>query len=277
VQAVYPPASLYKPVTSLAGLKAGVVGTGTALEPCLGGWEFGDRYFRCWKHSGHGEVDHAEALVQSCDTFYYQLALMLDIDQLAAAARSFGLGRRVTAIFPEESSGNVPDTEWYNQRFGKGRWTRGVLLNNAIGQGELLVTPLQMALFCARLATDGRTPDPVFVIDPPSPPRLPEPLPFRPEHLAWCRSTLQDVVDRGTGSGGALENVAVAGKTGTAQNPHGEDHAWFMAYAPAGRPQVALAIILENAGSGGTEAAPLASRWLEDYFAETAPPAEGGF
>lgn len=266
VQAVYPPASLYKPVTSLAGLRAGVVDTDTHFEPCLGGWTFGDRYFRCWKRSGHGDVDHADALVESCDTFYYQLALLLDIDRMARAARAFGLGRTCTGIFPEESSGNVPDTEWYDRRFGKNRWTRGVLLNNAIGQGELLVTPLQMAVFCARLATGGTTPDPIFVIEPASPPRRPDPLPFSREHLAWVRRTLRAVVDRGTGHAGAVEGVAVAGKTGTAQNPHGEDHAWFMAYAPADAPEVAIALIVENAGGGGAQAAPLASEWLTRYF-----------
>lgn len=269
VQAVYPPASLYKPVTSLAGLQAGVVDTGTHFEPCLGGWTFGDRYFRCWKRTGHGDVDHAEALIESCDTFYYQLALLLDIDRLAAAARAFGLGRTCSGIFPEESSGNVPDSDWYDTRYGKNRWTRGVLLNNAIGQGELLVTPLQMAVFCARLATDGTTPDPVFVIDPPSAPRRPEPLPFSRENLAWVRRTLRAVVDRGTGHAGGVEGVPVAGKTGTAQNPHGEDHAWFMAYAPADAPEVAIALIVENAGGGGTQAAPLASEWLTRYFQAT--------
>ena len=268
VQATYPPASLYKPVTSLAGFQAGVVDTNTFLEPCLGGWTLGDRYFRCWKHSGHGAIDHAEAMIQSCDTFYYQLGLMLDIDQLAAAARAFGLGRKCSRIFPEESAGNVPDSAWYDARFGQGGWTRGVKLNNAIGQGELLVTPLQMALLMARIATDGAVPDPVFVISP-APERLvPEPLPFSAEHMAWIRHALRAVVDRGTGQPGALEGIPVAGKTGTAQNPHGDDHAWFMCYAPADRPEVALVIIIENAGHGGAEAGPLASRWLEYYFRE---------
>ena len=275
VQATYPPASLYKPVTSLAALKAGIVDTSTVLEPCLGGWTFGDRYFRCWKHSGHGSVDHAEAIIQSCDTYFYQLALSLDIDQLAEAARAFGLGRRCSSIFPEESAGNVPDRAWYDERFGKGRWTRGVMLNNAIGQGELLVTPLQIALLAARIASGGNVPDPIFVIDPPSDPVRPEPLPFRPSHLEWIRHTLREVVDRGTGRPGALEGIPVAGKTGTAQNPHGEDHAWFMCYAPADRPEVALAIIVENAGSGSSEAAPLAAQWLAAYFAAGDEPAPG--
>jgi penicillin-binding protein 2 len=268
VQATYPPASLYKPVTSLAGLRNGVVGTTTVMEPCLGGWQFGNRFFRCWKRSGHGLVDHTEAMVQSCDTYYYQLGLRLDIDQLAAAARSLGLGKVCTNVFADEAAGNVPDTAWYDKRFGKSKWTRGVLLNNAIGQGELLVTPIQMALVAGRLATSGRMPDPVFVIEPRQPGRIPEALPFRERDLSWVRRSMELVVSEGTGKEAAVEGVAVAGKTGTAQNPHGEDHAWFMCFAPAEDPQVALAIIVENAGHGSSEAAPVAGNWLRAFFAQ---------
>jgi penicillin-binding protein 2 len=267
VQATYPPASLYKPVTSLAGLRNGVIGISTVLEPCLGGWQFGNRYFRCWKRSGHGLVDHTEAMVQSCDTYYYQLGLRLEIDQLAATARSLGLGRVCTDIFVDEAAGNIPDTAWYDKRFGEGKWTRGVLLNNAIGQGEILVTPIQMALLAGRLATSGRMPDPVFVIDPRRPRDPPEALPFRERDLAWVRRAMELVVAEGTGKSAGLEDIAVAGKTGTAQNPHGEDHAWFMCFAPADDPQVALAVIVENAGHGSREAAPVAGSWLRAYFA----------
>jgi len=274
VQATYPPGSLYKPVTSLAALQLGVVGPHSVLEPCNGGYMFGDRLFRCWKRAGHGSLDHMEAMQQSCDTFYYQVGLRLEIDQLAWAARAFGLGRRCTGIFPEEAEGNVPDAAWYDRRFGSGRWTRGVLLNNAIGQGELLVTPLQMAVLAGRLATGGRMPEPVFVIDPPQPVVAPEPLPFNPSHLQWVREALRRTVAEGTGRGAQVPGIQVAGKTGTAQNPHGEDHAWFMAFAPADDPEVALAVILENAGSGGAEAAPVARQWLEAYFGVVPPEQE---
>ncbi|MCB1183384.1 penicillin-binding protein 2 [bacterium] len=276
VQATYPPASLYKPVTSLAALQHRLVGRETYLEPCLGGWEFGNRYFRCWLPTGHGDVDHTEAIVRSCDTFYYQLALRLDLEQLGAAARAFGLGRTCTRLFSDEVAGNVPDTEYYDRRFGEGRWTRGVMLNNAIGQGELLVTPIQMAVLAGRLATSGRMPDPEFVLLPPEPTQRPAPLPFREADLAWVRDALIETVDRGTGKQAGLEGIPVAGKTGTAQNPHGADHAWFMCFAPADAPEVAVAVIIENAGHGSTEAAPVAGTWLEAYFRGTGRLAPAG-
>ncbi len=269
VQATYPPGSLYKPVTSLAALGLGVVDTTTFLEPCLGGWEFGDRYFRCWNHAGHGEVNHMDAMVYSCDTYYYQLGLSMDIDQLGAAARALGLGERCSSVFPEESAGLIPGTAWYDRRFGKGRWTRGVLLNNAIGQGEILTTPLQMALLAARLASFGEVPAPRFVKDPAEPVRLPEPLPFSRAHVSWVREAMYQVVARGTGKAAAVDSIRVAGKTGTAQNSHGEDHAWFMCFAPVARPEVAMAVIVENAGHGSSEAAPVAGRWLDTYFGQS--------
>jgi penicillin-binding protein 2 len=269
VQATYPPGSLYKPVTSLAAISLGVVDTSSTLQPCLGGWQFGDRFFRCWNHQGHGEVDHTEAMVHSCDTYYYQLGLAMDIDQLGAAARAFGLGQRCTTVFPEESAGLIPDSAWYDRRFGKGRWTRGVLLNNSIGQGEILATPLQMALLAARLASYGEVPSPRFVKDPEEASRIPDPLPFKRESVAWCRRAMFQVVERGTGKAAAVDSVTVAGKTGTAQNPHGEDHAWFMCFAPLENPEVAVAVIMENAGSGSSEAAPVAGRWLDTYFGQS--------
>ncbi len=266
VQATYPPGSLYKAVTSLAGLRRGVVDTSSVLEPCPGGYQFGNRWFRCWKVGGHGVLDHAGALAHSCDVFYYQLGLRLELEDLASAAAAFGLGQRITGIYPGEASGNIPTREWYDRRLGKGGWTRGVLLNNAIGQGEILVTPLQMAFLAARIArATRRVPGPTFVLG--QQPAVPAVnLPFTPSHMSWIRRALRQVVDDGTGGAARLAGVAVAGKTGTAQNPHGDDHAWFMCYAPAQAPEVAVAVILENAGHGGAEAAPVAGAWLHEYF-----------
>ena len=268
VQATYPPASLYKAVTSLAGLHKGVVDTSSVLEPCPGGYQFGNRWFRCWKAGGHGVLDHAGALAHSCDVFYYQVGLRLEIDELAAAAAAFGLGRAVTGIYPAEAPGNIPTAAWYDRRFGPRKWTRGVLLNNAIGQGEILVTPLQMVLLAARIAGGGNVPGPTFVRGQ-EPHEGPVDLPFSAAHMTWIRRALRQVVDTGTGGAAKRAGVPVAGKTGTAQNPHGEDHAWFMCYAPADAPEVAVAVILENAGHGGSQAAPVAGSWLRVYFEQT--------
>ncbi len=265
IQATYPPASLYKPIVSLAALKAGVVSYHSKLEACLGGYQLGDRFFRCWKSSGHGRLDHVDALVHSCDTYYYQLGLKLDIDTMAAAARAFGLGSKRSGVFAEEVAGLVPDRQWYDEHYGVGRWSRGVKLNNSIGQGELLVTPLQMVVVAGRLATGGKMPTPTFVAEQQVTDPLPQ-LPFSPEDLAWARSAMREVVVRGTGQAANMPDFAVAGKTGTAQNPHGEDHAWFMCFAPAEAPEVAVVIIVENAGHGGSVAAPVARQWLETYF-----------
>jgi penicillin-binding protein 2 len=129
----------------------------------------------------------------------------------------------------------------------------------------LTVTPLQMALLAARIASDGRVTGPVFVHDGLPPKEMP-PLPFSRSDLAWCRHALRRVVDAGTGGAARAAGVPVAGKTGTAQNPHGDDHAWFMCFAPASNPEVAVAVILENAGHGGSQAAPVAGEWLKYYF-----------
>lgn len=277
VQATYPPGSPYKIVTSLAGLEAGVVGRWTRFEPCMGVFRFGNRDFRCWKRTGHGELDHGGALVHSCDVFYYQLGLRLDLKQLAQTARILGLGATTGSPFSGEVSGNIPDAAWYDAHYGPGRWTRGVMLNNAIGQGEILVTPLQMAELTARVACNDRDLAPRFR------PRLPgtapvsrRPLPFDPEHMDWLRRTLTDVVDMGTGTRARLEAIDVAGKTGTTENPHGRDHAWFVCFAPATDPAVAFVVILEHGGHGGAVAAPVAARWLSAYFDWRGRNAEGG-
>lgn len=265
VQATYPPGSPYKIVTSLCALQEGAATTGTSLDPCFGGYQFGNRYFRCWKRTGHGYLNHAGALVHSCDVFYYQVVQSLDLESLRRTALVLGLGRRTGIPLRGEVAGIVPDSEWYDQRYGENRWTRGVFLNNAIGQGEILVTPLQMAVLTGRVALGDAALQPRLIRDE-GPPRPPVPLPFRPSDLRWVRDTMHQVVDMGTGTRAQLEAVDVSGKTGTSQNPHGEDHAWFVCFAPSSQPQVAMAVILEHAGHGGAVAAPVAAAWLADYF-----------
>ncbi len=267
VQATYPPGSPYKIVTSLAGLESGVVGKWSHFEPCFGSYRFGDRSFRCWRRSGHGDLGHGGGLVHSCDVFYYQLGLRLDLSQLSAMAQLLGLGQSTGSPFTAEVDGNIPDKAWYDEHYGPRRWTRGVLLNNAIGQGEILVTPLQMAVLTARVAINDRDLTPSFRLGAVGgPAHVARPLPLAVSNLEWLRSTMTRVVDMGTGTQARLEAIEVAGKTGTAENPHGEDHAWFVCFAPASAPMVAFVVILEHGGHGGAAAAPVAARWLGDFF-----------
>lgn len=264
IQATYPPGSPYKIITSLCALSSGSVSRDTKFKPCTGSYYYGDRSFGCWNRAGHGEVNHTNALVHSCDVFYYQAGLTLSIDLLHETANIFGLGQLTGIPLNSEVAGNIPSSQWYDSHYGKNKWTRGVILNNSIGQGEILVTPLQMAIMTARVASGNAVLKPRLTT---SEPLLPyELLPFSSDDMKWVHTAMTKVVDIGTGTRAKLSEIHVAGKTGTAQTPHGEDHAWFVCFAPAEDPEVALVVLLEHAGHGGTVCAPVAANWLTHYF-----------
>jgi penicillin-binding protein 2 len=172
---------------------------------------------------------------------------------------------------PQEKKGLIPDPSWYDRRWGAGRWHKGLLLNLAIGQGELLTTPIQLALLAAESATAGRPVRPHLLQEARGWP-APKPRPARPGIKAdpadWAavQRALEHVVESGTGTASRVRGVRVGGKTGTAQNPHGEDHALFVCYAPADDPRIALAVVIENGGHGGSAAAPRAGQVLADLF-----------
>ncbi len=268
IQGVYPPGSTFKIVTMLAALRSGDARPATRLAPCSGHYQFGSRSFACWKPTGHGSLDFVGALQNSCDVYFYQIGLSLGLPRLEETARAMGLGERSGVDLPEERGGLVPGTSWYDRHWGVGRWSRGLLLNLAIGQGELLVTPLQLALVTAEVVRDGRPLRPHVVR------RVQGVAEFRPERPQqtgvsadpgiWnaIHVGLERVVESGTGTAARVPALRVAGKTGTAQNPHGKDHALFVCYAPADQPTLVLAFVIENSGHGGTIAAPLAAQVL---------------
>lgn len=277
LRGIYPPGSPFKLITAAAALDLGKVRPSTRFEPCYGGYVYGNRYFGCWEPAGHGSLDLMGAIVQSCDTYFYQLAQRLSVDELAEAARRFGLGSPSGLPAIRDHSGLVPTSAWYDERHGAGGWTSGVKLNLAIGQGELLVTPLQMARAFAALGGDGYLYRPHLVLarenafgvrETRRVQRSPEPVCGAGTREILHRA-LREVVDHEEGTGGLarVAGVAVAGKTGTSENPFGEDHAWFVAYAPADDPEIAVALIVENSGHGGSVAAPLVAKLLESYFA----------
>ncbi|HVM96725.1 MAG TPA: penicillin-binding transpeptidase domain-containing protein, partial [Candidatus Acidoferrales bacterium] len=257
---------------------------------CPGGLQFGAHYFRCWKKGGHGPVTLHEALVQSCDTFFYQVAQRIGIDTIAEYARKFGLGAPTGIDLEHEKGGTIPDSAWKRRRF-KQPWYGGETLSASIGQGYVTATPLQMANAIAMLATAKRY-RPHFVLQVETPegevvqrdtPQQMAELNVRPTTLKQVRDALRDVVntDRGTGKKARLHGVEVAGKTGTSQvvklgkerlKPdkipwQHRDHAWFVAFAPVDAPEIAVAAIVEHAdGGGGAVAAPLVGEVLTKYF-----------
>ncbi len=240
----------------LASLRNGVAEPATRLAPCHGGYQFGARWFGCWKREGHGSLDFVGALEHSCDVYFYQIGPKLGLERLEETARAFGLGERTGVDLPQEKQGLVPDQAWYEKNWGK-RSHQAVMLNLAIGQGELLVTPLQLALMAATAGNLGRVVRPHVVHEVRGVPEFVKPRSGRArvtasaEDWAALRLGLENVVSSGTGRGAQVPGIHVAGKTGTAQNPHGQDHALFVCYAPAENPTIALAIVVENAGMAG--------------------------
>jgi penicillin-binding protein 2 len=289
IQGQYPPGSTFKIVVATAALEEGVINPFTGIH-CGGGLQFGNHFFHCWKKGGHGTVQVHEALVQSCDVFFYQVGQRLGIDVIAEYARAFGLGSPTGTGLEHEKGGVIPDSAWKRHRFNE-PWYAGETLSAAIGQGYITATPMQMAELVATMGVGVRY-RPRFVS------RVETPggdvvrtfeaeevgrLPARKITLDLVRAGLVDVVntDRGTGKNARLPNVTVAGKTGTSQSVRfvgkpkkGEnipweqrDHAWFVAYAPAENPAIAVAVLVEHAGAGGgAVAAPVANQVLQAFF-----------
>jgi penicillin-binding protein 2 len=274
IQAAYPPGSTLKPFVVLAGLLDRGIDAGTHFaSSCTGEYRFGSRVFGCWKKQGHGSLAMRDAVAQSCDVYFYQLGLREGLPRLSAFMHELGVGEKTGIDLPQERRGLFPDPAWYDRRFGAGRWSKGLILNLAIGQGECSLTPVKLAQLAAFAANGGILVRP-HVVRPAAPAagaaadpyRRDLHLPQRPVRLV--RDAMEAVVSDPHGTGGAskVDSVRVAGKTGTAQNPHGDDHALFICFAPVEAPRIAVAVLVENAGHGGSEAAPLAKKVLDAYF-----------
>ncbi len=276
-QARYPPASTFKMVSAWAILKNRLVDPNEILVYCTGQYQFGNRIFRCWLAGGHGSMNLHTALVESCDSYFYKCAEILNVDDLSLAARRFGFGQLTGIELPGEVSGLVPDREYYNKRFGRGRWTQGYILNNVIGQGEFLVNMVQIARMTAAIANGGHLVTPHVVASVEGEPPLEYPRNPIPElssrHLRYIQNAMLMVVEDpdGTANWTRIPGLKVAGKTGTAQNPHGDHHALYTAYAPYDAPEIVVSVIVENAGHGGEVAAPIARDFLREYFASILP------
>ncbi len=290
IKAEYPPASTYKVVTALAGLEEGVIDANTTYF-CPGHYKYGNRIYRCWRRAGHGEVDVVKAIEQSCDVFFYQVGEGLGIDRLARYAKAFGLGRLSGVDLDQESNGLIPTKAWKRKRLGA-PWMGGETISASIGQGYNLVTPLQMAKLTAAVANGGALLKPNLIKSMQrlqdknmvqTEPVIEGNLPVKAENLALVRKGLWAVVNRnrGTAHASRLRSVEFAGKTGTAQvvgrkavegldedqiKLMHRDHAWFVAYAPADKPRIAISVIIEHGEHGSTAAAPIAKELITAYL-----------
>lgn len=286
VQSAYPPGSVFKLFTSAAGLEAGVITEQRLLNPCTGGYSFGGRTYRCWKKEGHGRLGLSEALTRSCNVYYYQVGVALGVERIGWWAEQMRLAERTGIDLPEERAGFVPTSEWYSRRSG-GFVPPGAALNLAIGQGEVLLTPLQIACFVAALSVRGRrmrphllrkvvTVDGVVKRDAVLESWENGSLPLSQATYDVLIPAMERVVMEriGTGTRAQVGPFRIAGKTGTAQNPHGEDGAVFVCFATVDDPRIAVAVVAEERGSGGATAAPVAQRVLHSFLTRSLPEAD---
>ena len=293
LQEAYAPGSTFKIVMAGAALQEKIVDESTTFF-CNGSFKLGRRRFRCWDWRGHGKTNIYKALVESCDVYFYNVGLKLGVDRIARYARGFGLGQRTGIDLPGEQRGLVPTREWKRKRFHEA-WQKGETLNVSIGQGFVLATPVQMASLIASVANGGTIYRPGYVERLVGPDGIPEQefashekgkLPVSLENLAIVKRALKGVVQgqHGTARKCRIKGIEVAGKTGTAQvikqtkRRQSEkmewkyrDHAWFVAYAPADNPLIAVAVLVEHGGHGGSAAAPIARQVMERWFQLMAP------
>ncbi|HEX7050232.1 MAG TPA: penicillin-binding protein 2 [Longimicrobiales bacterium] len=254
VTGLYPPGSTFKLFTAAIGLELGVVDADAYMPiPCRGGMQYGNRYFRCWESAGHGFLDLPGAIQKSCNVYFYQLGLQIGLDRLLSEATRFGFSAPTGIDLPTEAAGQFPDgPEWYRERFGW-RPTEAEVLNLAIGQGPNAQTPLKMAQLYAALAGDGLVRPPRIAATDVGDDEETRSLSISKRHLAVLRDGLRRVIGiDGTAHVASLEHWDLAGKTGTAENPHGEDHAWFvgMAGPKGGDPEIVVAALIEFGGHG---------------------------
>ena len=289
----YPPGSVFKIIVALAGLQEGIIDPKEEFV-CHGVYYLGRRGYRCWKKWGHGKVNLHKALVESCDVYFYEMGKRLGVDKIAEYARRFGFGTVTGFDAVHEKAGLIPTRDWKLKRFGV-PWQGGETLSTAIGQSFVLVTPIQMATFISAVFNGGiiyrphatkwvgeKKAEKVFKFKPATAGRAE----INTEHLERVKKALIGVVNEPHGTGGKakLKDITVAGKTGTAQVVTLEkekvfeneeeipfqyrDHAWFVAVAPAERPRIAVATVIEHGGHGGSAAAPVAGQLISAYLEE---------
>ncbi len=274
ISGLYAPGSTFKTIVSVAGINEGKLDVSKIIF-CPGYFKFGRRTFKCWNHRGHGNVDFLTGFAQSCDVYFYKMGLAIGPDLIEKYEKIFHLGQKTGIALKGEEAGNLfgPET---SMKDGK-PWVGGDTLNLAIGQGRLLVTPLQMAVVAAALANHGTLWRPQYLnsIDSENGGEI---LRQNPQQIGFVRASKKTwslldqamalVVASGTARGAYVKGVQVWGKTGTAQNSSGKDHAWFIGFAakPGQAPSIAISVLVENGGHGTWTAVPIAHQVIAAVF-----------
>ena len=249
----YPPGSTLKMVSAIAALETGVTDTLSLFEPCYGALKVGRSRFRCHKRTGHGGLTLPRAIETSCNVYFYHLARLMSIETWHKYAAKLGFGQPTGIVYPGEAAGLLPSRQYYEERGG---WSFGHLLNLSIGQGAVLVTPIQMARYVAAIANGGYLVTPHISGAPPLRQRIDG---ISSRTFAIVRKAMRRVVasDTGTGRRARVDGIAIAAKTGTAQVPSRDDDAWMVAFAPYENPAIVIAAVVEGGGSGGARVGPV--------------------
>ena len=266
IQGTYPPGSIFKLISALVALKTKSVSENTVFKPCTGSFTYGNRTWGCWLKTGHGALNLPHAIEQSCDVYFYQLGLSVGFKRFLDVLDSLNVPLYTGIDIPHEKRGFLPSYEWYVRRLGKYNVTEGYVLNLAIGQGEILFTPISLAVLTGEIAQRGFAIRP-YVVKPDKPDTL----------ILNVDSNLFEPVlkgaylvvngEHGTARGIALDSIKIAGKTGSAENPHGKKtHSLFTAFVPYNNPEYVVTVVVENAGHGGEVAAPIAGKIIRRLY-----------
>jgi len=273
VQGLYSPGSIFKVVTAMAALEEGVTDRKRKIY-CSSSFELAGQVFTCWKETGHGSLSIVDGIAHSCNIYFYTLGKDLGIERFNKYMQKFGLGEKTGIDLPAEAIGIIPSAQW-KKREVKEIWFPGDTINLSIGQGYLLLTPLQVHNLITTIAAEGDIYKLYLVkkiiaadgsIVEEIKPEIYKKVDFSSDTFKIIKEGLRETILKGTGWRANIKELAVAGKTGTAQNPHGETHAWFIGFAPYENPEVCITVFIENGGEGGETAAPIARAMLEKYF-----------
>lgn len=265
---LYPPGSTLKMIPAMILMENHLVGKNEMVD-CVGKYTLGDRDFHCWKEEGHGEVNLENAIIQSCNVYFYHMSQRFGLEEWAELCRSFGFGTVTGIDLSSERKGIVPDPSYMNNRYGSQGWSKkGYMLNVSLGQGDILVTPLQMLQYINMIANRGET----KTLHLTKQFKKAETVRTEIGTATWKRleEYLTKVVNSQFGTGKlanpGIPGLTISGKTGTAQNPHGEHHAWFVGYGEKDGVKLSVVILIENIGHGGEFATPVARKLFSDHF-----------